>query len=665
MSEKKLYGYTLFIIGEKIKFRIGQNFLSLILLLCIANFYAYTQLVKNQDYFAFYQTEFAPAVMYACGYGFSNPVYEQHIDAFLNKKTNTVSCEDIQYQPIKPLSAFQSAEYYFILSAGVIWNLFGIGWDRLIPLFLILYSGSVAATYCIFRLAMRRSISFLLSLIIATSSLQMSYLLKLRDYSVAPFLLWTIWISAQLVIANPNLKKRVLLCAGAGLITGVGLGFRTDLLVLIPYFILMFLLFVKKGSSFFLSKIVPLLIFLISFLIVSYPILHKTLEFGSNLPHVIILGLANEFTQYLALQQSKIYSLIPAYMDVIAYSVINSFAERAYGLSNLLLSPSKEYDHYGSLYLLNYGYYFPADFLIRIYASIYQVLIIPFQGYSGTFFSYFKKISILFPFFSLTIIAFYQLRWALLILFSVTYLCSYPVLQFGARHYFYLDFIGLWFLGFLGEYSVSFFYKENKSAYIQYGKSLIQSHWKIVFATAVLCSTTGYGLLIAARIYQNNVLTQLFNQYAHLPSQTLLERNSLNKNEMSIPLPTKIPDSTHMSLETFFIKITTENCLASEIRFQLNFWKEPDLSWNISREIQIPGNSGVYFFPIYNFYNPGPTVISECSLPSYWINSIHYSSKDNSCLKEFSIVNTENKLPLLFNLNLESGWENNKLYQSF
>src|SRR6185369_10068978 len=98
----------------------------------------------------------------------------------------------------------------------------------------------------------------------------------------------------------------------------------------------------------------------------------------------------------LALQQPQTYSLIPAYRDVIAYNVINSFAERAYGLTNLLLSPSKEYDYYGNLYLLNYGYYFPADFLIRIYASIYQVLIIPFQGHSGVLFSCLKKISILF-----------------------------------------------------------------------------------------------------------------------------------------------------------------------------------------------------------------------------------------------------------------------------
>ena len=57
-------------------------------------------------------------------------------------------------------------------------------------------------------------------------------------------------------------------------------------------------------------------------------------------------------------------------------------------------------------------------------------------------------------------------------------------------------------------------------------------------------------------------------------------------------------------------------------------------------------------------------MINECSLPSYWINAIKYSSKDNSCLKEFSIISSENQPPLLFNLNLKSGWEKNKLYQN-
>lgn len=660
---KKLFLYNSFVFFENTKITRWGDLFSLVLLLSISNYYAYNLLTQRQNSFYFYQTEFSPAVMYACGYEFLN-ANEQHINVFLNKRTGTFSCTDIKYQQLKPLTAFQSAEYYLIFSVGIIWKIFGIGWKNLIPLFLILYSASMVATYYIFRLAMRKSISFLFTLLIATSYLQMIYLPQLRDYSVAPFVLWTIWISAQLVINNLSVKKRLLLSGITGFITGLGLGFRTDLLIMIPYFILMFFLFVKKESSVLTSKIIPILVFLIVFLIIGYPILHRTSQFGSNLPHVVILGLSAEFTQFLSLQQPKAYSIMAAYRDLIAYSMINSFGERVYNLTVLLSSPSKEYDFYGNLYLLNYIHYFPADFLIRIYASIYQILIMPFQSHSGYLFSLLKKINILFPFFSLIIIACYQVRLALFVLFSIIYLCSYPVLQFAPRHYFYLNFIGLWFLGFLGEYLFSFFYKKNKSAYIQHIKLLITTRWKIVSVAVASCIIVLHSLLFGMRIYQSDMLTQLLNYYTILPARTLLQKNRVNKDEISILLPTKIHQSDPISLETFFIKITTENCLAKDITLTLNFWKGPDSHWNIPQEIKISGKKGSHFFPIYNFYNPGPTVINECALPSHWVSAITYSEKDDSCLKDFSIVSTNNKVPLLLYVNLEYGWKKNKLYQS-
>ena len=50
---------------------------------------------------------------------------------------------------------------------------------------------------------------------------------------------------------------------------------------------------------------------------------------------------------------------------------------------------------------------------------------------------------------SLMIIAVHSLRLGLFSAIAVLFLCSYPSLQFGLRHYFYLQFVSLFFLGVL------------------------------------------------------------------------------------------------------------------------------------------------------------------------------------------------------------------------
>lgn len=637
---------------------------TVMLLLLVCNVLAYQFLISNQNSFAFYQTEFSPAVMYACGYSFSNPADDKEIKSFLNKEKHTVNCQDIRFNKLTGLAPFQRLERYLIFSTGIVWKILGIGWTTLIPLFLLLYSASVAAIYFIFRLGMRQSLSFILTLLVTLSPAHMMYLLQLRDYSVAPFLLWAVWISGKLVVDCPKFKSRQILSAICGLLLGIGLGFRYDLFVLIPYFILVSLFFVKKEHGIIVDKLLPLALFCFCFFISAYPILHSVSKQG-NVAHVIILGLANDFTQNLKLLQPHVYSIIPAYRDLVAFNVVNSFAVRMTDAATLFLPTNTAYQHYGFLYLYNYVCFYPADVLVRIYASIYQILIYSYQDYSGIKFDILNKSGLFFPLCSFIIIAFYQYRLAFFLGFSIIYLCAYPILQFDPRHYFYLAFLDFWFLGFVIDFLINLATNPQRKSFIHQLKYIIQARWHIVLFCPILLFVLMYSLLYAARIYQTAALINLYNHYLKLPAKELA-RKKTRHDTITVFLPTMIPNSKKFIQENLYLKISTHYCLTNQISLNLNYLEQPDPSWIAPTAIHIPGGKpGVYFYPIYNFHNPITTLVDVATLPSNWVNSISYASKDDSCLNRFDIVNTKHQAPLQEFLNLQDNWATGPLYQHF
>lgn len=95
-------------------------------------------------------------------------ICKQLFAIFLDNKTSSFECKNLAPVHATALNYFQSLERYMILSAGILWKILGVDWNHVIPLFLILYSMSLLATYSIFRLGMNPFLSFF-SLFIAFS----------------------------------------------------------------------------------------------------------------------------------------------------------------------------------------------------------------------------------------------------------------------------------------------------------------------------------------------------------------------------------------------------------------------------------------------------------------------------------------------------------------
>ena len=255
------------------------------------------------------------------------------------------------------------------------------------------------------------------------------------------------------------------------MITGIGLGFRVDLLVYVPLFIISIIFFTGHGFNRknIKHKLAACGVFITTFLIFGFWPLTALGE-GSATAHVIQLGLADRFTQTLKISISPIYSFFPFYNDHYIWYNVYSFGYYYLGHHSAAYTYSpftSSFHHLSNLYLWEYIKTFPADMIMRCYASIWQVLQ---MLYTSLFVKYtywrehlelLRFLALFFPVVSLLMIRSFSLRIGLFVMFAIMYLCAYPALQFGLRHYFYLSFISVWFVGFVCQQILSLLFKAS------------------------------------------------------------------------------------------------------------------------------------------------------------------------------------------------------------
>ena len=107
---------------------------------------------------SFYQEEFAPAVMFACGKGFHNVDWVNHDPAlatFLFQSRDTLGCGELANIPPVPRDTFQRIGVYLELAVGLTWRVAGVSWGAVAWLNALLAGFFAATVYGVMRLGMR------------------------------------------------------------------------------------------------------------------------------------------------------------------------------------------------------------------------------------------------------------------------------------------------------------------------------------------------------------------------------------------------------------------------------------------------------------------------------------------------------------------------------
>lgn len=416
---------------------------------------------------AIVEWELSPAVMVACGEGFTRPAVESAaLREFLFRLRPSVTCaEAVGDEQVVPLPIAQS-ERYAIIAAGVAMRVAGTSWQTLDAYLGALFGVTMMLAYGLLRQLVAPALAVAGTAALIWSS-QVTALLSFRDFGKAP-MFFAAWLLLAAVVRRgcaPGRSRLALMAAVAGAVIGVGLGFRTDLMVCVPAFVVA-ILFVIPGADLpaMRAKGLALALFAIALVASGWPVL-RSASAGSNSSHVVVLGLMQTFTQELGLE-APAYDLGAIYSDTFGATLIAAHAGLVRHDRQPLLYGSAAYDAAGGALLTDAARHFPSDVLTRFLAATSQVLEAPFTGTSrGDYLriaplnaSAMSRLigrardlslrgiegrSVWLAVVLLLVLSGHSWRLGVWSAAAVLYFAGYSMLQFSRRHTFHLDLIGI------------------------------------------------------------------------------------------------------------------------------------------------------------------------------------------------------------------------------
>ena len=521
----------------------------------------------------FYQLYYEPAVMVACGKGFV--VAQPQIPAmtkFLQEQTQTFDCRDIPADAkLGTDGLYQGAWRYLMTAVGWTWRMSGVSWRTLGPLAGLLFGLTIAAAYGIFRLGMGRILAVLCAWVLSVSTLQVGNLPSIRDYSKAPFTLFLIFLLGLLVVRPPSWRRVTAIAVAAGLTLGIGYGFRTDLLIMIPPFLLTLCLcldapwrdrlrFAAAGSA----------VLLLTFAVSASPIIAAGRSALSCQWHTTVLGLGADNTRDLQVEPAH-YDWLDGYTDEFAYAATTSYAARRHpGLKHVAYC-GPEYDDVGREFMLDVAAHAPADFIVRAYASALQMVQLPLRWRNPPMphvaVDYYKirkaitsrapDAGIFLVLAAIVLITASSLRLGFFVIGFVLYFGGYPAVQFANRHFFHLEFITWWALGFL----------------VQQIATVVAARVRRRPTPALTVASLGRSALVVtgcfaalflalwiARWYQQSALAPLMQQYADASFDDVITRKG--PGNVQIVRPTGAPQTDPETADLIAVELNAAECPA-------------------------------------------------------------------------------------------------------
>ncbi len=619
--------------------------------------------------------EFGSAVAMACGHGFVNPGYTltPALDEFLSNRRDRLSCSDLPPAiPPMELNATQRLYRYLMMTSALVWKVTGVSWKGLRPLYAVMYGATLLVAYGIFRLGIGRLMSLAATAGLAVSPIHLQHLPFLRDYAKAPFILALILVMGRMASTAGSDRRNLIYSAAFGAILGVGFGFRNDLLiVIVPWLIVVLAALPGPLAANLRTKAGCVAVSAAAFVVAAWPILTGYAA-GSNTGHVTVLGLMTPFDGPLGIA-SPIYDTGYLYNDQYGWTLVQSYAFRQFGKAVYYMQ--KDYDRAAVAYVLTIARHWPADLMARAYASILNVLELPFAvgehvamipvGVTGRqllrFYTDAGRLLVLLHGFgaamaltTLGIISIRNLRAAIVLLVLLAYFAGYPALQFHVRHYFQLEFIGWFALAFLLERLLTSAVRYRAGSWPSLARGAAGAGAFAVSAALVLVALLG-----GVRMYQEaHARTLLRDRYLGADREPVPTRiTSIADGRVLVDtsaLWTAPPSGAPISTEYLVARFAGRGCDAVQVPATFRYLsRTPDYDFSHDVDVRLrPDADAIVMSPIFDL--PGESRFQGIELPA----------REASCLAGVERMKAGRVPPVLIDLDAPSWWMRGKLYQT-
>lgn len=624
---------------------------------------------------SYYQLEFSPAVSLACGEGFvarapgkdTQPLFD-----FLGGRTPGFDCSSLKGGVVEA-NLFQRVHPYLIGSVGLLWKLLGFSWQSVLPLYGLLGGLTALATFALLRFSAARPLAALGTVALTLSLVSRIHLPHLRDYSKAPFILGLLALVLWVVTSPPAPRRTAIQCLLAGILLGVGIGFRTDLVIFAPIFIASLVLVAPRGEGRDMTmRLAGSALFVAVLLVTAWPAL-RAIAGGGNTYHVIALGLMSPFDKPLGITPS-IYEIGYFYNDLYVSEIINDFARRSLGSTGFFSLATPAYDRAGLAYLAEVASEFPADVAVRFLAAAVKVLqLLSPEWFIGThpgLLSSFRPAALAMPWVVLAVLlvmACTRPRLALFGLGLVLFLGGYPSLQFQVRHYFHLQILPLWFLLIAVSWCARIAWPLLRSSSRPATGLRVPQAWAgnviagsgfVVVAVSLLL--VGPWML---REWQQARLVERFREIERLSVRSVLEGARVEGDRLFIPLRDGSAEramapsdliSTYWSAE-----FESARCGLDMIDLRIQYSaSDPFLDASHTTSLVISPRVR-YLFPTYSANHAGAT-----DRPLFRrLKGVSIDKAAAACLVDIGEVRPNATIPVLPSIALRENWEREPLYQ--
>ena len=590
----------------------------------------------------FYQSYFEPAVMVACGKGFvASSRQPQSLQDFLSQRRDTFDCGELPGDlTVGREYLYQEAWFYLQTAVGWSWQLLGISWSGMGPLFGLLFGAVTALAYGAFRLGMGRALAVVCACLLATSPMQLANLPHLRDYAKAPFTLALVFLLGAMVTRPVRRNLLLMLSVAYGAVLGMGYGVRTDLLINVPLVFVTLFGFLPGGVTRHLAlKASAAALCMASFVAVSWPASSAVYTKGGCQWHVALLGLQAPFDDYLRVSPAP-YDFGHAYSDGYVRQVTEGFVNRTQPAAAAIGYCTHEYDIATGQYIRTIATTFPADLATRAVASITQIVELPIrkvrppmEAWSAGVYG--ARAFVLRPnhrwgaYFTLAAVILVSMKSVRLGLF-LGFLLAYC----GGYHFFHLEFLGWWAFGVVIHHG--FLSVRSLLAHSEDWRPVLLRGGRAVVGVGVACATLGI-LLIAARWYQARNALDLMRAYEAAP-KVLIEDPSQSLSGIA----------TNAWPQLLEVRIDAATCaVAPAITAHYDGAGEnKDLTRTIA--VRSPDAAGItrVYIPVFSAFS-----------------GLAFSGDRDGCFTQVSRLADLAPFPLVLGATLTPGWEERPLYQ--
>lgn len=619
----------------------------------------------------FYQVDFGPAVMMACGHGFAVPDDTQipPLADFLQRRVDRFSCADLPERP--PLRAMGGAQpwlawSHLIRSAGVVWRFTEISWIALAPIAGVFLASTAVLSFMLLRLVASAPLALAGTLAIVTSPLMLTQLPYFRDFSKVPFMLAIGWVFAQLMTPVPS-GRLIALAAAYGVVLGLSLGFRNDPLVTLPVFVaLVATAGVSAGGVRW--KVTAAAIALAVAVMAASPVLRVFSQGGGAfISHAALLGLMKPVDRELGIAADTPYEVGYGVTDTYGAALASAFATRESGAPATVLGHSAAYDAASAGYLRAVVRTLPADSLVRAYAAGLRIVTLPSapvnlkppahvqSPLALRFFAIRSRLAAVLRWFwlpalviALALVAARHPRTAVMLTALCAYFTTYSVIQFHQRHVMHLELIPIAAMVFVLQTVVMRDWRGSRSRVL-------------LFLLAVLAALALP--LMVARWYQQRELMGLFNAYLAAPMTSLaMQPSPLDDGRVQLirddgqarEWSQAHPDA----VLTEYVVAELGACAEPVVTMTLRYHGTTDRE-SFERDYQVasppPGQITRVMIATFAYHN------SSADIWYHW-RGFDMPADQASCLQRVSKMSSPERFPVLLNVTLAPDWDQRPLY---